>query len=250
MRTTAWIIILAACVVAPAAHGDWGSVVSSFPAPGSQAGGLTFDGTYLWYADYATSASTIYKMTTTGSFVGQWTKSIPYLMGLGWDGAYIWADSLTTRYVYRLQPSDASIVSSFYGPSAHMMGLEGDSAYLYINDWSDVRVAKVNFSGALQQLIPVEGPSPGGGALQGNYLWYTTRDFWNPANAKCIKALLTSGSTVASFQCPDSQSPDLTFDGVYLWVSGFTTKYIYKVDVPDVSTVRPSSLGRVKALFR
>ncbi len=236
-----------------AAFGGWGQVITSFPAPGSNAGGLTWDGGYLWYADYGSGSSapsTIYKMTTTGSYAGQWVVPWPYAMGLAWDGAYIWCDSLTVRYVYKLNPANCSVLGSFYGPSAHMMGMESDGSSLYINDWSDVRVAKVSFTGSLQQLIPVSGPSPSGVALQGQYLWYTTRNYWYPDQALCIKAVLTSGSTVNSFQSPDSQATDLAFDGTYLWVSGYTNKYIYKVDVTDNTAITPTSLGKVKALFR
>jgi hypothetical protein len=98
MRTG--ILIVTALMAASGAWGAWGEVVNSFPAPGSQAGGLTFDGTYLWFADYTNSSSTIYKMTTNGGYEGQWVKPWPYVMGLAWDGTYLWADTLTTRYVY------------------------------------------------------------------------------------------------------------------------------------------------------
>jgi hypothetical protein len=248
MRNVA--IVIAMTAAAAAAYGDWGQVVASFPAPGSQAGGLAFDGTYLWYADYTNTSSTIYKLTTSGSYEGQWVKSWPYVMGLAWDGTYLWADSLSTRYVYRVNTSGMSVVSSFYGPSAHMMGMGCDGDYLYINDWQDRRVAKVTFTGSLRQLIPVSSPGPSGVAIDGAYLWYTTRDFFTPTNALCYKALLSNGSTVGSFQSPDSQGTDLAIQGNYLWVSGFTNKYIYKVDVTPPSAVTPTSLGKVKTLFR
>jgi len=247
MRKVTLIVIIAG---AAAAYGEWGEVVASFPAPGSQPGGLAFDGTYLWYADYTSSSSTIYKLTTSGGYEGQWVKSWPYVMGLAWDGTYLWADTLTTRYVYRVNTSGMSVVSSFYGPSAHMMGMGCDGDYLYINDWQDRRVAKVTYSGSMRQLIPVSAPSPAGVAIQGDYLWTTTRDYFTPTNALCVKAYKSDGSAIASFQCPDSQAPDLAIQGDYLWVSGFTNKYIYKVDVTPPSAVAPSSLGKVKALFR
>jgi DNA-binding beta-propeller fold protein YncE len=230
---------------AASAWGAWGQVVASFPAPGSQAGGLAFDGTYVWYADYARYDSTIYKLTTTGSFAGQWRVNWGYAVGLAWDGTYLWSDALTARYVYKMNPANCSVISSFYGPSGRMMGMGCDGNYLYINDWQDRRVARVTFTGSLRQLIPVLAPSPSGVAIQGNYLWYNTRDFWTPANAKCIKAYKSNGSAVASFQCPDSQATDLGIQGNYLWVSGFTNKTIYKVDVTPPSAVAPSSLGKV-----
>ncbi len=237
-------------LAAAAAYGEWGEVVASFPAPGSQAGGITFDGTYLWFGDYARDYSTIYKLSTTGSFLGQWRVNWGYAMGLAWDGTYLWCDALTARYVYKMNRANCSVISSFYGPSAHMMGMGCDGDYLYTNDWQDRRVAKVTFAGSLRQLIPVLPPSPAGVAIQGDYLWTTTRDYFTPTNALCVKAYKSNGSAIASFQCPDSQSPDLAIQGDYLWVSGFTNKYIYKVDVTPPSAVAPSSLGKVKALFR
>jgi len=243
-------MFLVAWLLGSSAFAALGDVVSSFPAPGSQAGGLAWDGVALWYADYGASASTIYRLSTVGSIYAQWSKNIPYMMGLAWDGNYLWADSLTQRYVYKLNPVNCSVLSSFYGPSAHMMGMGCGGEYLYINDWQDRRVAKVTFDGMLVQLINVQPPNPSGVAIQGNYLWYTTRDFFTPSNALCVKALLSNGSTVASFQCPDSQATDLAFDGVYLWVSGYTNKQIYQVDLGLGNAVTPASLGKVKVLFR
>jgi hypothetical protein len=244
------LAVSVAVAAAAAAWGAWGEVVSSFPAPGSQAGGLAFDGTHLWFADYTNTSSTIYKMTTSGGYEGQWVKPWPYVMGLAWDGTYLWADSLSTRYVYQVNTSDMSVVSSFYGPSAHMMGMGCDGDYLYVNDWQDVRVAKVTYAGSMRQLIPVSPPSPSGVTIIDEYLWTTTRDYWNPPNALCVQAYKSNGSAIASFQCPDSQAMDLAFDGIYLWVSGFTTKTIYCVDIEYTKSVNPTSLGKVKALFR
>lgn len=244
------VAIVIAVLAATAAWGDWGEVVASFPAPGSQPGGLTFDGTYLWYGDYARDFSTIYKLSTTGSFEGQWRVNWGYACGLAWDGTYVWSDALTARYVYRMNPANCSVISSFYGPSGHMMGMGCDGEYLYINDWQDQRVAKVTFAGSLRQLIPVLPPSPSGVAVQGDYLWYTTRNYFVPTQAQCIMAYKSNGSAIASFQCPDSQATDLGIQGNYLWVSGFTNKYIYKVDATPEVAVAPSSLGKVKALFR
>jgi DNA-binding beta-propeller fold protein YncE len=245
-------VVVVAIIVAGAtsAWGAWGDVVASFPAPGSQAGGLTFDGTYLWFADYDRNSSTIYKMTTTGGFEGQYNVGWGYAMGLAWDGTYLWCDALSARQVYKLNPANCSVLDSFAGPSAHMMGMGCDGDYLYINDWQDKRVAKVTFAGSLRQLVPVSEPSPSGVAIEGQYLWYTTRSYFVPTQALCIKAYKSNGSAVASFQCPDSQATDLGIQGNYLWVSGFTDKTIYKVDVTPPSAVAPSSLGKVKALFR
>jgi sugar lactone lactonase YvrE len=237
-------------LAAAAAYGEWGEVVASFPAPGSQPGGMAFDGTNLWYADYARDFSTVYKLSTTGSFLGQWRVNWGYACGLAWDGTYLWSDALTARYVYKMNPANCSVLSSFYGPSGHMMGMGCDGNYLYINDWQDRRVARVTFTGSLRQLIPVLAPSPSGVAIQGQYLWYTTRNYFVPTQAQCIKAHKSNGSAIASFQCPDSQATDLGIQGNYLWVSGFTNKYIYKVDVTPSSAVAPSSLGKVKALYR
>ncbi|MEE9457438.1 MAG: hypothetical protein V3W11_09850, partial [bacterium] len=192
----------------------------------------------------------IYKLSTTGSFAGQWRVNWGYAMGLAWDGTYLWSDALTARYVYKMNPADCSVISSFYGPSGHMMGMGCDGDYLYVNDWSDRRVTRVTFTGSLRQLIPVSAPSPSGVAIIEDYLWYTTRDYFTPANAQCIMAYKSDGSVVASFQSPDSQATDLAFDGLYLWVSGFTNKTIYCVDIDYNKGIAPTSLGKVKALFR
>lgn len=248
MRKT--VITIAALTAAATVWAGWGEVVASFPAPGSQAGGLTYDGQYLWFADYARDTSTIYKMTTAGSYEGQYNVNWGYACGLAWDGTYLWSTALTLRQVYKLNPANCSIIESFTGPSAHMMGMGCDGLYLYINDWQDQRIAKVTFAGSLRQLIPEQPPSPSGVTIAGGDLWYTTRNYWVPEQAQCFQANLSTGSVIASFQCPDSQATDLAFDGIYLWVSGYTTKTIYCVDIEYTKSVAPTSLGKVKALFR
>lgn len=61
----------------------------------------------------------------------------------------------------------------------------------------------------------------------------------------------TSGSLVATFSMPSPHPYALTYRGQYLWVE--CTKpshYIYKVHCPYNVDVTPSSIGKVKAIFK
>lgn len=59
----------------------------------------------------------------------------------------------------------------------------------------------------------------------------------------------TSGSLVASFNVNMSNSYGLTYAGEYLW-AGTTAGRIYRIHCPNNLNVEPSSVGKVKALFR
>lgn len=79
-----------------------GAVRSSFPAPGSEVRGLTFDGQDLWAIDYDTL--TLIQFDLSGNV--QHTVSIAALgndpEGLEFDGTYLWIDENQNDLIYQV----------------------------------------------------------------------------------------------------------------------------------------------------
>ena len=86
-----------------------GSVVTSFSSGCSFVGGLDYDGTNLWVADWPSSGGGWLRyMTTTGSIIDTFsTPSSTRPSGVCWDGTYVWYNDYNVAYVFRasVQPS-------------------------------------------------------------------------------------------------------------------------------------------------
>jgi len=66
-----------------------GDIVTSFPSPGTCPVGLTFDGKFLWIADYKTD--TLYQIDPENGGVVNSLPSPGFRpSGLTWDGKYLW----------------------------------------------------------------------------------------------------------------------------------------------------------------
>ena len=70
-------------------HAYPGKIVKAFKTPGGFSTGITFDGHYLWLADYQTDS--LYQMDpATGKIVHKIPSPGYWPMGLAWDGKYLW----------------------------------------------------------------------------------------------------------------------------------------------------------------
>ncbi len=68
-----------------------GSVILSFSSQCSFVGGLDYDGTNLWAADWPSSGGGLKYLTTTGSLLDSFTTpGAARPSGVCWDGRYIW----------------------------------------------------------------------------------------------------------------------------------------------------------------
>lgn len=93
-----------------------GSTLTSFSSPAADAGGLAWDGCYLWLADAASTGPSLYQLTTAGSVV--WScpapQGRPY--GVACDGAYVWYSSMVEpKYVYRVTKGSVGVAPVTWG---------------------------------------------------------------------------------------------------------------------------------------
>lgn len=98
-------------------------LIGQFPSPDNSPRGITFDGTHLWVAitgDWAAwNGPKIYKVDPyTGKKIDEYDHpgQLPY--GLAWDGNYLWHSDHGTGMIYKLDPSDCSVIASFPAPQA------------------------------------------------------------------------------------------------------------------------------------
>ena len=75
-------------------------------------GGLTYDGTYLWEADFYGGG--IYKLTLNCSIISTIPSPDNHLSDLAWDGNYIWVCGYPSQKIYKIDPTDGSIVAVSY----------------------------------------------------------------------------------------------------------------------------------------
>lgn len=83
-----------------------GAIRSSFPAPGSEVRGLTFDGKSLWAIDY--DSLSLMQFDLSGNI--QYTVSMAELgndpEGLEFDGTYLWVTENENDLIYQVDPGE------------------------------------------------------------------------------------------------------------------------------------------------
>lgn len=110
---------------------DTGDVIRSFPSPGPQPWGMTFDGASLWINDFAEKK--VYEVDpNTGAVLSSFL--VPDQEG----GA---------------------------------KGMTWDGQYLYVMGWTRSVIWKLDRQGNMLEEIPIEGDYVGGLAWDGNYFW-------------------------------------------------------------------------------
>jgi hypothetical protein len=203
---------------------DGGSVIGSFPAPfGSYTYGLGYEnGGYLWTGYNKSWIEVARCRTTTGSIYSSYTVvSHDNIAGVACEGdpgkpspiqavVSVTCGGLFPNKVMR-HTAGGSLISSFNYPTDKSFR---DPAWDYANE----------------------------------LIWFPHFTSANPH----IYGYTTSGLLITSFAAPDLYPFGMTYYEGYLWVSTlYWPEYIYKIHCPPgLNAVTPTSLGRVKALYR
>jgi hypothetical protein len=271
MRKSAFLIAACVLAVAAAAFGRFGSVVNSWMSP--QRGhypedctGLAWDGAYIWcsvhhgigYAPY------MYRCRPSdGSVVSSFRSGFnDDLRGYGMChrkiGGTNYLDVVVCDrnayeyYIYRYDYR-GSITGRMKLQVPVAMGLFHDGSNFWVTRPKDPLsvVYKLNANGSpLSSFVLNKEGYPLGICQQGDFFWLSI-DYYGPPGFYGGYKVRRSGSVVASFLAPgiSQYTYDCTFDGEYLWIASFTNM-VYQVDVSNAPAVVPTSVGRIKALFR
>lgn len=253
------IAFLTGTIAAAAAYGALGNVVGSFRASGHCAG-LAISSAGLYINDY--NARVIYRVhPTTGSIFGSFNVvNNSYTRGLAFDGNYLWVNKVIRDpyLTYRTNAATGSIYASFAIPTSQTEGVApratgdygaGTNALFHFCRFYS-RVYIMNLSGSITSSyrVPSECDMYDIAYDWRNRLVWGGRD---PVGSLVpIWGTNTSGSLVASFTVANMiNNYGITYAGEYLWAAG-QTGWVYRIHCPSGVGVAPSSVGKVKALFR
>ncbi|HET6278340.1 MAG TPA: hypothetical protein VFG08_06125 [Candidatus Polarisedimenticolia bacterium] len=125
-----------------------GSVVSSFASPGGFPTGLTVHGGGLWGADVgclnSACADNIYLTDTLGALQDTFAPPAAFPTGLASDGLNIWHSDNNSDLIYKIDPSDFSVLDSFPAPGTFSNDLAWDGRFLWVAEAQGERLYKLD----------------------------------------------------------------------------------------------------------
>ncbi len=209
------------------AYTQIGDVILSFPSPGDDPTGLTWDGQYLWNAD--TETNKIYQIDPINGTI---VYSIPgppgaTINGLTWDGNSIWCSDKENNCIYQINVKDSSIVHTIYLQTTNPRGLAFDGEYIWYQDSAQRSIFKLNpQADTYIDTLTSPGGYNRGLTWDGKYLWSSDCD-----KNEIYMLDPSSGSVIMILSAPGTYSYGLAFDGEFLWNADFETKKIYRISI-------------------
>lgn len=243
------VVLLAIATMAGAVNG---STVCSFAAPNtSVAFDVDYYNGYLYHI--AGTIPVLYKLTLSGTVVS--THACPagtVDVDVSSNGYIMY--SSTSKYFYRYN-TNFGLLSSFTPNQSFITyrGFAFNGQYLYMSVFYGApHVWKMTTTGSILNTYtysPIETRI--GLDFFGAQVWYEGYD--SPGQFKITRAGPVGGPAYESFLYPHTPGAcGLTWDGNYIWVISRTEQeqyWFYRLTTNDTSAL-PSSLGRVKAIYR
>jgi len=126
--------------------------VHSVPAPGTNAEGLTWDGTGLWNSDI--DDDMIYRLDpVSGAVLAAFPSPALLVEGLAFDGTSLWAAD-AEGFIYQLDPADGAVVGSFPF-QGWPQGMTFDGHHLWVNDFAAKQLHKIDpVTGTVTDSVP------------------------------------------------------------------------------------------------
>jgi len=200
----------------------------------------------------------VYPDDETRRIVRKIGEGLGLTWSVAWDGHYIWTATLGGT-VYKLEPLTGKIVQQFKAPGPQPWGMTFDGQNLWIVDFAEKRISKVDPSTG-KELATYPTPDPVGGCKgitwDGTYLdimgWtspiiyrmdreghlietiklksggcggiaWDGHYFWVPAGGKILK-YDTQGNAIGWIYAASEGTWDLAWDGQYLWATQRTNE--------------------------
>lgn len=139
---------------------------------------------------------------------------------VAWDGEFLWLADNSTKKIYKLQPSDGSVITSFRLLVEEAKALTWDGSHLWVLDNKTKMIYKLNPSNG-NIVSQIKAPAPEGEgpwsleglAWDGKYLWVA---YFAGFSSKLNQVDPKDGAVVQSF-FSDSYPRGLSSDGENLW---------------------------------
>jgi len=186
-------------------------VIANTYAIGKSSNGICFDGTYLWVT---TGDNYLMKITpSTGAVAASYNIGY-YVSYPMFDGTSVWVTSYVGNRIFKVRPSDGSILLSIDGMSKQPIWgaptqLCFDGTYLWFGDTMNHRVVKMDKEGNVIATAPTGGYTTGI-CFDGTNIWVA--DYDAGYYEKFTQGLVSLG-TFTSYASPKK----VVFDGVSVW---------------------------------
>lgn len=159
--------------------------------------------------------------------------SPPSPFGLTWDGYALWVGSYGGT-LYRVDPSDGTILHEMPAPGTVASGLGWDWRALWVSDRDADVIDRVDpVTGNLLQTLAAPGAWPGGLGWDGRDLWHS--NYYSPSHLYLLDE--TTGDILNDFPAPLARGMGVAWDGISLWNADWQDGMIFELDPVD-GTVR------------
>ncbi|APF20497.1 transglutaminase domain-containing protein [Caldithrix abyssi DSM 13497] len=201
-----------------------GKMLKKIATPGKFCTGLTFDGKFLWVADY--KADQIFKIDPeSGKVVHQIPSPGFWPMGLAWDGKHLWNVDAKAKKIYKLDAQSGQILTALDAPSADPQGLTWDGQTLWISDARKNRIMSLDLSDGTA-VKRYKGPAKrvNGLTFDGKYLWASDR-----LQNEIYMIDPQNGEIILIIDAPGPYARGLAFDGKNLWCVDYQNDQLYQL---------------------
>jgi hypothetical protein len=212
------------------------SIAQSFPAPGSKAEGITWDGTSIWVSD---NSGVIFKVSPSGKVLDSVRSPDVTPQGLTWDGSSLWVFTTNRSLIYRVQIAgrDVRTMSSFRSPAEVLGGgitqdMTWDGKHLwYANQF---KVFELDRSGNVLDSFTFH-KNVTGLDRDGSNLWIAYNDFPEKASLSLVNI---HGDILETHVSPLLEVHGLAWAAGYFWALGNEAvgakPAIYKLNLPAI----------------
>jgi DNA-binding beta-propeller fold protein YncE len=249
------IALSAVVVLAASAAFGWGSLVRSYASPGQYPNGLGFlnYGGPRVYVPCRGPDRVYWMNQANGSVMGYFPtpSSVPMGCDCGVVNStpYVWVIESNLQHMYRMGYQTGSIYGSFHTPGGLPRGVAFRQSnpfyYIYSTDGYNQHMYRMHATTGSVIASYDLNYTPYDLAYGDGYLWIAT--------GSTVRKSTLTGSTVATISTAASgNAVGVAYDtvGPYLWVSIMSP--VNRINVYELGNtpVEPSSLGRVKAVYR
>ncbi len=221
-----------------------GKILKVIPSPGKYCIGLTFDGKFLWTADYQTD--TIYQFDPVSGFI---VHKIPspgfWPAGLAWDSNCLWNSDLKQKKIYKISPEDGTILAVIESPSDFPEALTWDGRSLWIGHGQENMIMKVDLNdGTAVGKFTGPARSVNGLTSDGEFLWSTDR-----LMNEIYMIDPESGEVINIIDSPGPYARGIAWDGKFLWTTDFQNDSIYQIVRSDNEKFHISHTRKARITF-
>ncbi|MBD3230235.1 MAG: hypothetical protein GF329_18800 [Candidatus Lokiarchaeota archaeon] len=199
--------------------------------------GLGYDGNYFYIGLREPLNGTIYKYTTDGIYVDEFTVPVStnYVSGITYDGTNLWATKdEPSNIIFKINPSNGDILSSF-NVLYQYCGLMWLNDRLWAIDWSDGEVHIIDPSTTeITEIIELDDSDYGKWGITNNGTHYFVSD-WNEYEIRIMEIPTEAGEVWNYRSTPENHPLDIAYNGTHYFL---TDKDANKIDILDASTLR------------